>query len=385
MTQRETIMKTIMILKWIIFCLFIFGIVTCSTSTGRSSIKIAVKDAWIEDEIDIDLDGYNSAANIYFEVSSNRNANLVAAIYYRISGNTDDPTYYLYKQLESFSLDGTDLYYGSVGNEGEELDGCYDFLIQIFLESNLDDAKAEISADNNSAIAGICFEEHTQDQTVEIELENPLFTPIDITVTNYETKTANPGEKISFFLNGNPGTVNITAETYGKTNTGTKIGLKMVWDFNLDLTGLSTITRELSLPQDYFFIYMTNNSSVNLTPFYVNYGRAEETIDYILFPGDNTKYSTGYYQAFTNTEIRAYVEGTSSYIYWSEQSRPFIPWTNNQSVDLIYSDGQMATASEKKFDEDMKNELAPIYSKPTKRRLYKANLEIEPIFGKAEN
>lgn len=375
-------MKAILILTRILLFSVFFWALACSSSTGSLPFKVTINDAWIDDYIDIDSDGYSSTAKINFEVSSNKNTTFVAAVYTRVSGNTQDPTYFLYKQTESFALDGTELFFVSLGNEGQELaSGCYDFLIQIFLASNLDQVRAEISADNIGALAGICFEEHTQDQVVEIELENPLFTPMEITIINYETKTANPGEKISFLLNGNPGTINITAETYGKTNSGTQIGLKMVWDFDLDITGLSVISRKLSLSKDFFFIFITNNSSVTLTPLYVNYNTIDKTTDNIFFPNDNVRYTTGYYRAFSNTVVLAGIEGTTSGVFWYEETLNFIPWASNQSVDLLYSGNMTVAVFDKTFDKTQ-NELPPIYTMPIKRRLYKANHKIEPVFGK---
>ena len=69
------------------------------------------------------------------------------------------------------------------------------------------------------------------------------------------------------------------------------------------------------------------------TPLYVNYGLAEQTVDYILIPNDYVKYNIGYYYAYTNTVVRAYYEDSPNwYTYWQNIN---FPWTDNQSVSLV--------------------------------------------------
>ena len=54
-----------------------------------------------------------------------------------------------------------------------------------------------------------------------------------------------------------------------------------------------------------------------------------------MLPNDGVKYRTGYYYAFSNTEVRAYFQNTpSSYVYWNNLGLPF---TVNQYANLSNS------------------------------------------------
>ncbi|KAA3611080.1 MAG: hypothetical protein D8M58_13985 [Calditrichaeota bacterium] len=335
-------------LKWILLFSTIVWSLSCSeSSTGSKPFTVDINDIWIDSSTDMDQDGYHSTVDIGFNLSSNRNATLVAMVGIRSTGG-QDPTFYLYKTTESFTHEGTAPFTISLGDEGQEIStGCYDFILQIFLASDLEGSRAAISSEENSVLASICFEEHANDESLIIALENPLFTPMEITLTNYGTKTANPGETVSFIITAqNPGTVNITASTYGKTSVGDLIGSMMGWDFNLDVSGLSTVSRQLGLTQDYIFYYVNNSSATNLTPFWVNYESVEQTEDNIFFPNDSQTYSTGYYRAYGNTKIAAGIQGTQNIVLWDEATQNFIPWTENQSVLLTYAGGLVIPSSD---------------------------------------
>lgn len=318
----------------LIFASFILS--TCSDSDPVRSLKVRFLNAWIENFSDQDSDQYGTFAELHFEIESNQPATLMALVGFRNSNNTSDPSYYVYKQTEAFDLDGTDILYTTLGAESEEIaEGCYDFMIQIFDIDDTEKVLAQINAENTSNIAGICFEDVTQDQIVQFEVSNPLYTTIDVTVNSSQTKSVEPGGSTIFEFNGNPGVIDVYGETMGKTDTGSQIGLLMFWDFSVDLSGMVYDGWELSLGSEYFFLYITNNGSVNLTPLYVNYDRAEETVDNILLRNDNVKYSTGYYRAFSNTVIAAVIDGTQNAVFWEEANQHFIPWEANQSVHLL--------------------------------------------------
>ena len=130
--------------------------------------------------------------------------------------------------------------------------------------------------------------------------------------------------------------ISFYAETSGKTSTGTQIGKLIVWDFpNQDVSGLASKTYNLVVSASYFFIYITNNGTIDLAPLYVNYGTADQTMDNILIPNNGNKYRTGYYNAFNGTEVRMYQQGSvDMYVYWIEGTHFDLPFTLSQSVDL---------------------------------------------------
>lgn len=163
-----------------------------------------------------------------------------------------------------------------------------------------------------------------------VQFNNPLFTDMDVTVNDI-TKTISPESSVQFAEIDNT-LIPYTAETYGKTSSGTKVGLLMSWDGTADLTTSSSWN--LILTSDYIFFYITNTSNYNLTSFCVNYGTTDEITDYITILNDNVKYKTGYYKAFSGMEVRAY--SSAQEVSWINPTNLTIPWTNNQSANLTY-------------------------------------------------
>jgi PKD repeat protein len=164
----------------------------------------------------------------------------------------------------------------------------------------------------------------------DVTFNNSVYTNIYITL-NGNTKTIYPGNSVTFYsVSGS--SVSYYAYTSGETTTGSQIGLKLIWNYPIDLPG-GSISFNLIFTDTYFFLYMTNEGTHNLTPLYVNYGLGEQTVDYILIPNDYVKYNIGYYYANINTVIRAYYHDSPDwYTYWQNIN---FPWTDNQSVSLV--------------------------------------------------
>lgn len=75
----------------------------------------------------------------------------------------------------------------------------------------------------------------------------------------------------------------------------------------------------LNVSSNYFFMYITNNGTHELSPIITNYGTSDELEDDIVVPNDGTKYSIGYYKGNASTIIRAYyVDEPATYIYWDD-------------------------------------------------------------------
>ena len=167
-----------------------------------------------------------------------------------------------------------------------------------------------------------------------VQFNNPLFTDMDVTVDDI-TKTMSPDNSVQFAKIDNT-SIPYTAETSGKTTSGTQVGLLMSWNGTADLTIGSSWN--LRLTDDYIYFYITNTSNYYLTPFYVNYGTSSQTIDDIVIPWDGVKYGTGYYYAFSGMEVRAYHQNSSTQgVSWINPTNLTIPWINNQSANLSYS------------------------------------------------
>jgi PKD repeat protein len=138
--------------------------------------------------------------------------------------------------------------------------------------------------------------------STNVTFNNPIYTDIYVTL-NGITLTITPGGSVTFYsLTGS--SVSYSAYTYGTTNIGSQIGLELDWNYTINLPG-GNISYNLITSSSYFFLFMVNEGSHNLTPLYVNYGLSDETVDYILIPDDGVEYSTGYYDANENTEVLA--------------------------------------------------------------------------------
>jgi hypothetical protein len=131
--------------------------------------------------------------------------------------------------------------------------------------------------------------------------------------------------------------VSFTAQTYGRTSSGTQVGSKLTWSSLIDLSVGKSKAIDLITGPQYFFIYVTNRGTRALSPFYVNYGTVSQSLDNITILADGQKYTTGYYPAYSNTEVRAFLSGTNSYAYWDQGVHFTLPFTENQSVSLTNS------------------------------------------------
>jgi len=217
--------------------------------------------------------------------------------------------------------------------------------------------QGEISITSDGGSATVSVQMEVDDEQFVLTFNNPLFTDIEITVYGHGTQIAEPGGSAVFNFPSNPGSITYHAETSGQTTSGSQVGLLMEWDYTHNFSGQSSYTLNLITTSDYFFIYVQNSSAHVFTPFYVNYGTSYQTTDNILLPNNGVTYRTGYYRAFTDTEVRAYWQDIpSSYYYWIQGVNFTLPFTNNQSILLwastsrnnIAEDDQIHMASDKK-------------------------------------
>ncbi|MBL7994063.1 hypothetical protein JNM05_01715 [bacterium] len=170
----------------------------------------------------------------------------------------------------------------------------------------------------------------------DIIFVNNLYTDIALTLTGEGSDVISPGDSVIFTLNENPGSFGYTAETSGETSGGTQIGLLITWNYtDIDVSTLEYKRINLILTSSYFFMRMRNNGSHVLSPIYVNYGLTDQTMDNISIPFDNVLYNIGYYRAFSNTQVRGYWTGTTTYAYWDQGTHFTFPGTNNQMVTFV--------------------------------------------------
>jgi hypothetical protein len=183
----------------------------------------------------------------------------------------------------------------------------------------------------NSPVVTVTVEDHS----FTVTFLNPIFTDIRITVGSV-TKIAAVGDSAVFMLPANPGTLSYSAQTSGTTTAGTVVGKTLRWgESGIDVSELTSERFSLIVDSSYFFVYLTNSGTKTLSPIYGNYGLADQMMDNIMIPPDNVKYRLGYYEAHTNTQVRAYWQGTTSYTQWTQGTHFTLPFASNQQVSLL--------------------------------------------------
>lgn len=161
----------------------------------------------------------------------------------------------------------------------------------------------------------------------QIAFKNPLFTPITVTL-NGVTKTVDPGTTIAF--DGQAGTVgSFKAETGAKSAQGSLVGNLITWENSYNFPGSGTFTVTLNLGSQWFFLFVTNESSRKINKVYVNYGLQSQTVENASIPNDKIRYRLGYYRAFSNSNLR--IEGENNWV-WTHAAPDFkLDFTENQS------------------------------------------------------
>lgn len=176
----------------------------------------------------------------------------------------------------------------------------------------------------------------SSNDSFDIIFVNNLYTDIFLTLTGEGSDLIPPGDSVVFTLSENPGTFGYTAETSGETNTGTQIGLLITWNYpSIDVSSLEYKRINLILSSAYFFMRMQNTGAHTLSPIYVNYGLTDQTMDNISIPNNSVLYNIGYYRAYSNTQVRGYWTGESTYAYWDQGTHFTFPGTNNQLVTFL--------------------------------------------------
>jgi Family of unknown function (DUF6252) len=161
-----------------------------------------------------------------------------------------------------------------------------------------------------------------------INYQNNSFTDISITVNNLTQIIHSKG--IVSFVGASNSLASGTANTSGKTSSGTQVGLLISWNINNTFPATGATTISFDIPSTYFFLNIANNSSYTVQKVYVNYGLLDQTLDNITF-GSGT-FGIGYYKAYSNSNVRCESNST----YWSISSLS-LPNTINQSTTITLS------------------------------------------------
>jgi hypothetical protein len=166
-----------------------------------------------------------------------------------------------------------------------------------------------------------------------ITFQNNSYTTMTITFGG-TTKTASAGGTVVF--SGTPGTTATgTAETFGIATGGAQVGSKLIWNFTDQFPNSGNATNNLNVGSDWFFIKVRNNGTKPLVNFYVNYGLNSQTLDNISIQNNNLVTNIGYYKAWSNSNVRADLQGTSTQVTWSQGIHFTLPFGQNQEASLL--------------------------------------------------
>lgn len=163
-----------------------------------------------------------------------------------------------------------------------------------------------------------------------VTLLNKAQTPLLLTI-GLQTIALDP-EK-SFTVEDRIGTtIAYKGETSGKTNTGSQVGLKLVWDSDFIIENQPR-TINLNVGSEFFYLKINNTTDYTLRTLHVNYGLASQTLDNIEFTKGN--FGIGYYRGFSNSNVRIQIKELPGYIYFWEQGKNFtITTALNQVVEV---------------------------------------------------
>jgi len=157
--------------------------------------------------------------------------------------------------------------------------------------------------------------------------KNNTFTPVTLNI-NSQSYTVGVGSTVN--IQGSPASQStFSAETNGKTSSGTQVGLKMTWNGSVTFPASGSYTTNLDVPGKYFFLRGQNNSGQPMTKLYVNYGLVAQTLDNITIANNGQLYSLGYYEAYSNSNVRA--ENGNNYWSWNTLN---LSGATNQSVSV---------------------------------------------------
>jgi PKD repeat protein len=173
-------------------------------------------------------------------------------------------------------------------------------------------------------------------QTTDVTFTNKVFTPITITM-NGITYTFDTDESVTFYnLEGT--SMLYYAYTNGALTDGTRIGDLIEWQNDpVDLTG-GSLAFNLTITSSKFFIYITNNSNTYLHNMYVNsgYGTQYEKFVDIEVPNTGIPYETGYFDAYSNSNVTFYRKDDETSYTWYQGTQFTLSTADNQFADLKY-------------------------------------------------
>jgi hypothetical protein len=164
----------------------------------------------------------------------------------------------------------------------------------------------------------------------EVTFTNPTYTPIEITIDEFEARTIPIGGSTTYQVYTS--TITLNALTTEKFSNGTPLGLTITWTGEIELPN-NTQTFNLNVGTDFYYLYTTNYSEYTLGPIHSNWGTDYQVTINCQLPSDGVKYNLGYHYAQYSNEMRFYVN-TTQYFYAYRGTHFNYPNVINQSVSM---------------------------------------------------
>jgi len=151
-------------------------------------------------------------------------------------------------------------------------------------------------------------------------------------VFNGQTKYADPGTTVVFYglLNTNS---NGSATTNGTYSNGSQLGVQVTSNFNYTFPGTigTGFNQSFFAGNSVFFLRIRNTHlTQNISQVIVNQGLTSQITENINIPNNGTTYALGYFNAFTNSNIRVVLANGNTIDYTGLG----LPFTNNQAFTL---------------------------------------------------
>jgi PKD repeat protein len=162
---------------------------------------------------------------------------------------------------------------------------------------------------------------------------NTTYTDIEIEVNGISKTIEQDGSVTYYNLEGE--SVVYDAYTWATTAQGNQIGWDLYWsNRTVDLEG-GEQDLELYIGSAFFFLFITNNGTRTIGPIEVDQPEGEMLTANVGLPNDGAKYRLGYYEAWDDTQVRAYWDDQpDSWTYWDANVHFTYPDEINQEVEL---------------------------------------------------
>ena len=275
------------------------------------------------------------------------------------------------EEILDYSLNSQQSWIGFSQNSGHLQSGEED---KIWIEID----RTGLSNDLYSGVVNINSNGGTGQISIDMEVGvysvsffNPTYTPMNIHVQSMGSQEIAVLDRVNYVYDENPQNIFYRATTHGETVGSQILGLTLIWQESLDLSGETSPIFDLNASEDFFFLSVINYGNHDLDQWSINYNTDYQFDENVLIPNDDQEYYFGYYDALNNSNVYARIFGTNNDAVWENGKEFNFSWTLNQSILL--------ESSLKSTD---KNSSRSYHSKPKQQALLQVKSQNQKILRK---